>query len=111
MSPAVEREIAVLRKLIGLAGREDVAFYVHFKLEPAEARMLGVLYRAKGRAVSVSRLASGGAHNAVKIHIHRIRRLLEQEAIKHVPERSYALTPTGVALCDEALAEAFQEAA
>jgi DNA-binding response OmpR family regulator len=103
MTAVMERELAVLRRALGLNTSDEAALYAHFVLSPAEARVLGTLYRARGN-VSTSRLAQGGAHDSVKVYISRLRAKLDGEAITGVPATGYALTSLGRSQCAEAVA-------
>lgn len=101
MTAAQERELHILRKALGLSSTEESAFFAHFRLTAHEARMLGALHRAKGQAVSTSRLARG-SHRAVAVHVCSLRGKLEHAAIDG-DAQGYRLTDLGKAMCAEAL--------
>jgi DNA-binding response OmpR family regulator len=106
VNDALVREVSICRKLLGLSSREEVAFYASFNLSPGEARVLGALYRANS-PLSTSRLAKGGAHDSVKVHVSRLRAKLETDAILGDPKSGYTLSELGRRLCVEADEEMF----
>ena len=109
MTPA-ERENTILRKMLKVETSEEAAFLAVFGLKPPEARILGKLYHADGRAVSVRRLAGDGCASSVPVYLSRIRERsgLTIDPAFPVSGRAYRLTPSDRSRCDSAINQALR---
>lgn len=111
----LEDEVCYLRGELRPADNgEQGRLMAALKTTPAETRVLLALYAGKGRPVSNWRLteASPPARMTadrndiavLKIWISRIRRKLGADAVLTIRHLGYALTPSGVAQVEAALA-------
>lgn len=77
-----------------------------FGLNAGQARLLAVLYSARGPVrVEAMMLAAGMRYGSLNKYLPRIREALGDGALPEKSEGTYQLTQLGRAACDEAVAE------
>lgn len=117
----LEEELAALRAVLGLSGREmeqALRLQVAFDLTPGQARALVRLYSANGEPVSHDRLIHGFSPNpfdiqpqVVKVHVSNLRKRLGADTIPPIWAYGYRLAPEGMTKVRAALGEQPAEAA
>lgn len=111
----LQAEVEYLKGELGLSvsAQRLSAIRTAFNLPPARARLLLVLFAAKGRVVSPAQALDAmppryGAHDRgwenVKTHICRLRKQVDTGLIVNVWGEGYRLTDAGMARVTEILA-------
>ena len=99
-----DEEIRHLRRELGLrmADGEAGAMMTRLGVTATHARILRVLYAAKGRVVAhgdlISELPMDGDADALKTHVCRMRSIIGDTAIDTARGLGYALTAGGLSL-------------
>jgi hypothetical protein len=83
-------------------------FLEWFALTRTRARMVTMLYEARGDVVTPAQLASVGpvTVSGLEHHLKAIRAAMDPGAVRNEPGVGYRLTGVGVADCDNALIDA-----
>lgn len=79
-----------------------------FAVPPSAARLVARLYAAGGKVVEHHdcRRAAGQTTNGINLSVKLLRAAMEPGAIANEHCVGYRLTPTGIADCDRAMADA-----
>lgn len=95
-------ELAELRSALGLAEMSGSVFALReaLNLSPTTARLVLKLYSAAGRPVEKKALdavlSKGVGDRCLKVHIWRIRQLVDSHFIETVPGYGYRLSQSGM---------------
>ena len=104
-----DEELRILRRELGIrqADGEIGAVMIRLGVNPMQARMLLMMYRAKGKTVHSevlrTQVANDSCDGTIKVHIHQMRKVLGRDAIATAERVGYALTPMGWSLVHGAL--------
>jgi len=99
-----DEEIRHLRRELGLrmADGEIGALMSRLGVSPTQARLLRVLYAAKGRTVGhgalIDELPMDGDQESLKSLVCRMRKVIGEKAIETAHGHGYALTAGGLSL-------------